>query len=88
VGDSASGARVTVTSDRDGLDEKPICFAEDAGSAQLTIERKGGWLAGFFDGGWFRGHHTRIEVNVPYATTVELSPRAAASTSRGRRRRA
>ncbi len=74
VGDAASGAQVTITSTRDKLDERfDIRFEQGAGFAKLTIERRGGWLAGLFDGDSFGVQRTRIEVHVPRQTAVEAT---------------
>jgi hypothetical protein len=74
IGDAATGAQVTLTSTVDNLDDRfDIIFEDGAGLAKLTIERRGGWLGGFFDGDWFHSQSARIEVHVPRQTTVEIS---------------
>jgi len=73
TGDSTSGATVNVTSGRDDLDQKyDFRFEEVAGGATVTVKRRGGWLSGWFDGGWF-GNRTRFDVHVPMKTTVNVS---------------
>jgi hypothetical protein len=73
VGDSASGATVNVTSGRDDLDQKyDFSFEEVAGGARVTVKRRGSWLSGWFDGGWF-GNRTRFDIHVPMKTTVNVS---------------
>ena len=74
VGDASANAQITVTSTLDNLDQRfDIRFEEGAGLAKLTIERRGGWLGGFFDGGWFHGQSARIEVHLPRQTALEVT---------------
>ncbi|HET9361715.1 MAG TPA: hypothetical protein VFO58_18310 [Vicinamibacterales bacterium] len=73
VGDSASGARVNLTSGRDDFDEKyDLRFEEVAGGARVTVKRRGSWLSGWFDGGLW-GNRTRFDVHVPMKTTVNVN---------------
>lgn len=74
TGDAATGAQIILTSTLDNLDDRfDVRIEDSAGLAKLTIERRGGWLGGFFDGGWFHGQSARIEIHVPRQTTVEIS---------------
>jgi hypothetical protein len=74
AGDESPGARITITSTKDKLDERfDIRFEQGPGLAKLIVERRGGWLDGFFDGNWLGGHRTRIEVRVPRQTAIEVT---------------
>jgi hypothetical protein len=73
VGDSTSGATVNLTSGRDDFDQKyDLRFEEVAGGARVTVKRRGSWLSGWFDGGWF-GKGTRFDVHVPMKTAVNVN---------------
>ena len=70
TGDSASGATVTVTSDREDLNDRyDFQFEERAGEAKVTVKRRG-TLSGLF-GNWSSGN-MKIEVHVPKATVIDV----------------
>ena len=73
VGDSTSGAMVTVTSGRDDFEDLfDVRFDESPGNATVTIKRRDGrWLKGVWGGEWF-GYGAQIVVHVPSKTTASL----------------
>lgn len=73
IGDSTSGATVTVTSGRDDFEELfELRFDESPRNATVTITRRDGrWLKGLWGGEWF-GYGTQIVVRVPSKTAANL----------------
>jgi DUF4097 and DUF4098 domain-containing protein YvlB len=71
TGESASGARVLVTSDKDLDRDFDVSFDETARGATVKIKQRGA-LRRFFSG-WFENDHTRITIQVPAKTDVRLS---------------
>ena len=69
-GESASGARVVVTSDEDLDRYFDLSFDETARGVTVTIKRRG-TLRRLF--GWFDNDRTRISIQVPAKTDVRLS---------------
>src|SRR5262245_44326290 len=70
TGDSASGATVTITSERDDFEQLfDLQFEEAAGRASVAIKRRGGWLKSL-RGDWF--NHTQLVVRVPSQASVDL----------------
>jgi hypothetical protein len=71
TGESASGARVLVTSDKDLDRDFDVSFDETARGVTVRIKQRGA-LRRFFSG-WFENDHTRITIQVPTKTDVRLS---------------
>lgn len=81
IGDSSSGAVITVTSPDDHLtDRLDIQFATVSGSATVTAKRRVGSFGRLFDG--FRGN-VHFEVHVPRATLVEVHTGGGSVDARG-----
>jgi len=70
TGESASGARVLVTSDVDLDRDFDFAFDETPRGVKVTIERRGPRR---LFGGWFRDNDTRITIQVPMKTAVNLT---------------
>lgn len=69
TGESASGARVLVTSDVDLDRDFDFAFDETPRGVKVTITRRGPRR---LFGGWFRDNDTRIAIQVPTKTSVNL----------------
>src|SRR5262245_40270019 len=69
TGESASGARVLVTSDVDLDRDFDFTFDETPRGVKVTIKRRGPRR---LFGGWFRDNDTRIAIQVPTKTSVNL----------------
>jgi hypothetical protein len=68
VGDSSSGARIVVTSERDDLKALyDLTFEESPGLVRVTVDRKKSLLSAF----WQRGS-LHFEIHVPERTAVEV----------------
>jgi DUF4097 and DUF4098 domain-containing protein YvlB len=70
TGESASGARVLVTSDVDLDRDFDFTFNETPRGVTVTIKRRGPRR---LFGGWFRDNDTRIAIQVPTKTDVRLN---------------
>jgi hypothetical protein len=70
TGESASGARVVVTSDIDLDRDYDFAFTETARAVKVTIKRRG--MRRLFSG-WFGDHDTRVTIQVPTRTDVNLN---------------
>jgi hypothetical protein len=72
VGDSTSGAQVTVTSRRDDLDDRyDFRFEERPGQVTVTVRRRGSWLRSWLNNGWL--DNTHFAIHVPSKAVVNLS---------------
>jgi len=71
TGESASGARVLVTSDKDLERDFDVSFDETARGVTVKIKQRGAMRRLFSR--WFENDHTRITVQVPAKTDVRLS---------------
>jgi hypothetical protein len=71
TGESASGARVLITSDRDLARDFDVSFDETPRGATVKIKHRGAMRRLF--GGWFENDHTRITIQVPTKTDARLS---------------
>lgn len=81
IGDSTSGAVITVTSPDDHLTERlDIQFAAASGTVTVTAKRRVGSFGRFFDA--FRGN-VRFEVHVPRATIVDVRTGGGSIDARG-----
>ena len=70
VGDSTSGAMVTLTSGRDDFEKRfEIRFEEGAGSARVIVKRRGSALSNLWRG-W--SDNTRFAIHVPLRTSVRV----------------
>jgi DUF4097 and DUF4098 domain-containing protein YvlB len=69
TGESSSGARVLVTSDVDLDRDFDVAFDETPRGVKVTIKRRG--PRRLF--GWFRDNDTRITIQVPTKTDVQLN---------------
>jgi DUF4097 and DUF4098 domain-containing protein YvlB len=73
TGDSASGAVVTMTSQRDDVQGRyDVRFDERAGAVSVTVERKWSWLTEVFSGGWLWGDAVQFTIHVPRQTSVTV----------------
>jgi DUF4097 and DUF4098 domain-containing protein YvlB len=70
TGESTSGARVLVTSDVDLDRDFDFAFDETPRGVKVTIKRRGPRR---LFGGWFRDNDTRIAIQVPTKTAVDLN---------------
>lgn len=70
TGESISGARIVVTSDVDLERDYDFAFDESTRRVKVTIKRRG-MVRRFFD--WFDRDHTRITIQVPTRTDVNLN---------------
>lgn len=71
TGESASGARVLITSDKDLDRDFDVSFDETPRGATVKIKSRGSIRRLF--GGWFENDHTRITIQVPTKTDARLS---------------
>jgi DUF4097 and DUF4098 domain-containing protein YvlB len=71
TGESASSARVLITSDKDLDRDFDVSFDETARGVTVKIKQRG-TLRRFFSG-WSENDHTRITIHVPTRTDVRLS---------------
>jgi DUF4097 and DUF4098 domain-containing protein YvlB len=73
AGDSASGVAVTLTARRDNFEELfDVQFKEAAGSATVTVKRRGGWLKSLWNSEW-SDDNTHFVVRVPLRTAVTVN---------------
>jgi hypothetical protein len=71
VGDSTSGATVTLTSGSDDFEKRfEVRVEEGAGSARVVVKRRGNAISNLFRG-W--SDNTRFAIHVPQRTSVSVS---------------
>jgi hypothetical protein len=71
TGESASGARVLITSDKDLDRDFDVTFDETSRGATVKIKSRGSIRR--LLGGWFENDHTRITIQAPAKTDARLS---------------
>jgi DUF4097 and DUF4098 domain-containing protein YvlB len=69
IGDSTSGAQVTLTSQQDLDEHYDIRFEEVERGVRVTVKRRG---FRFWNGGWW-GNRTHFDIHVPTKTTVRVN---------------
>ena len=74
IGDTTSGAVVTVASPRNDLDRRyDFKLQESATGVRVTVRRRGSWLAGLFGGDWFNGGFVDFRIHVPHRTSINVN---------------